>query len=231
MRNKMPEASTSRIRIVAIDEHEMFRAGLSLILSQQTDFEVVGSAATVPDALPIVQRERPDIVLVSIGGNGAAVIEHLPEILAASQSTKILALSESGDEELFRKAVRFGAAGVLSKNKPAAMLVKAVECVNAGEAWLDRATTASLLRELSPGRRGLKQDPEEMKIASLTEREQEVIRLVGKGLKNKQIAETLFISGVTVHHHLTSIYSKLEVADRMELLIYAYRNGLATLPC
>jgi DNA-binding NarL/FixJ family response regulator len=231
MRNELPEAATSRTRIVVIDEHEMFRAGLRLILSKQTDFEVVGDSATVPDALPVIQREKPDMVLVSIGGNGVAVIEFLPEILAASQSTKILALSDSSNEELLRKAVRFGAAGVLSKNKPAVTLVKAIECVNAGEAWLDRATTASLLRELSPGRRGPKQNPEELKIASLTEREREVINLVGKGLKNKQIADTLFISGVTVHHHLTSIYSKLEVTDRMELLIYAYRNGLATLPC
>jgi DNA-binding NarL/FixJ family response regulator len=69
-----------------------------------------------------------------------------------------------------------------------------------------------------------------MKIASLTEREREVIKLVGKGLKNRQIAQTLFISDITVHHHLTSIYSKLEVGDRLELLIYSYRNGLAELP-
>jgi len=69
-----------------------------------------------------------------------------------------------------------------------------------------------------------------MKISSLSQREREVVQLVGKGLKNKQIAQMLFISDVTVHHHLTSIYSKLEVADRLELVIYAYRNGLAELP-
>jgi DNA-binding NarL/FixJ family response regulator len=108
--------------------------------------------------------------------------------------------------------------------------MKAIERVHAGEAWLDRSLTASILRDLSPGTRSKKQDPDERKISSLTDREREVIRRVGEGLKTKQIAERLFISEITVHHHLTSVYSKLEVADRLELLIYAYRNGLADLP-
>jgi len=116
------------------------------------------------------------------------------------------------------------------KNQSASTLVKAIERVHAGEAWLDRSTTASLLLELSPRNRAAKPDPELAKIASLTEREREVIKLVGKGLKNKQIAEKLFISNITVHHHLTSIYSKLDVSDRLDLLIYSYRNGLAHLP-
>jgi len=227
MQDGMPEVLTARIRIVAIDEHELFRAGLCLLLARQKDFEVVGSFSTVPDSLPLIQRERPDIVLLSISQDGTG-IELLPEISVVSEATRVLALSDSGDQELNRKAIRFGAAGVLSKNKPAATLAKAIECVNAGEAWLDRFTTASMLREFSPRSRA--QNPEQMKIASLTEREREVIKLAGKGLKNKQIAKTLFISDVTVHHHLTSIYSKLEVGDRLELLIFSYRNRLAELP-
>lgn len=227
MQDGMPERLTARIRIITIDEHELFRAGLCLLLAQKNNFEVVGSFSTVPDAMSLIQREQPDIVLFSVGLDGAG-IELLPEILVVSEATRVLALSDSGDQEMHRKAIRFGAAGVLSKNKPASTLVKAIECVNAGEAWLDRFTTASLLRELSP--RTKARDPEQMKIASLTEREREVIQLVGKGLKNMQIAKTLFISDITVHHHLTSIYSKLEVSDRLELLIYSYRNGLAELP-
>jgi len=231
MRNEMPESSAARIRIFTIDGHELIRAGLCLLLSQQKDFEVVGGASTVPEAIPLVQRAQPDIILLSISRDDGAGVEFLPEILAASEATRVLALADSADEELSRKAVRLGASGVLSKDKPAATLVKAIERIHAGEAWLDRSTTAGLLRELSPRSRGPKQDPEQAKIALLTEREREVIKLIGKGLKNKQIAETLFISGITVHHHLTSIYSKLEVTDRLELLIYAYRNGLAALPC
>ncbi len=97
-------------------------------------------------------------------------------------------------------------------------------------AWLDRIMTANILQELSPRNRLQKRSPDEIKMERLTNREREIIKLVGEGLKNKQIAERLFISEVTVHHHVTSIYSKLEVADRLELVIYAYRNGLAELP-
>jgi two-component system, NarL family, nitrate/nitrite response regulator NarL len=228
MRNKAPAADAVRIRIAVLEEHEMFRAGLCLLLSQQLNFEVVGNAGKWPDMLSIIKREQPDVMLLAI--SDSVSIDSLPEVIVASEETKVLVLSESNDPKLHRQAVCLGAAGVISKNKAADVLIKAIECIHAGEAWLDRFTTASLLRELSPRNRSARQDPDERKIASLTEREREVIKLVGKGSKNKQIGETLFISDITVHHHLTSIYSKLEVADRLELLIYAYRNNLAELP-
>ncbi len=226
----MPSSVAERIRVAVIEEQELYRQGLCLLLSRQPDLNVVGDAALWPDALSLVQREQPDVVLLAISPANCSDIDRLPQLFVASEETKVLVLSESGDQELPRRAIRLGAAGVLFKNKTAEMLLKAIECINAGEAWLDRTTTASLLRELSPANRAVKRDPEEMKIASLSQREREVIKLVGLGLKNKQIAESLFISDITVHHHLTSIYSKLEVADRLELLIYAYRNGLAEIP-
>jgi two-component system nitrate/nitrite response regulator NarL len=230
MQSQMPSAAAEQIRIVVIEEQELYRQGLCSLLSKQPEFELAGDAAAWPDALSLIAREKPDVVLLAISPSNTAGVELLPQLLAASEATKILVLLESDARELPRRAMRLGAAGVLFKNKSADTLIKAVERVHAGEAWLDRSTTASLLRELSPGNRKVKKDPEEMKIASLSQREREVITLVGKGLKNKQIAEALFISGITVHHHLTSIYSKLEVADRLELLIYAYRYGLAELP-
>jgi two-component system nitrate/nitrite response regulator NarL len=230
MRNKMTAAAADQVRIVVLGEHELFREGLCLLLSRQSGFKVVGDAGTLPEGLSLVQREQPDIVLFAIEGGDGIRIDLLPELLTVSEQTRILVLLKPNDPELQRKAIRLGAVGVLSKDKPARVLVKAIECVNAGEAWVDRFTTASLLRELSPINRTANHNPEEKKIASLSEREREVIQLVGKGLKNKQIADTLFISDITVHHHLTSIYSKLDVADRLELLIFSYRNGLAELP-
>jgi DNA-binding NarL/FixJ family response regulator len=230
MRSEVSDAVPAATRIVVIEEQEISRAGLCLLLSQQEGFHVAGSTATWADAVGMIQREQPDIILLSISQETGTNLEFLPELLALSVSSKVLVLSDSDDQELFRKTVKLGAAGVLSKNKPAAMLVKAVECLNAGEAWLDRSNTAMLLRELSRKTLAVKLDPEQMKIASLTEREREVIKLVGKGFKNRQIAEKLFISDITVHHHLTSIYSKLEVTDRMELLIFSYRKGLAEIP-
>ncbi len=228
MRSEMPRADGPLVRIVVIDGHELFRAGIRMILTRQPGFEVVGEAADLPEALVLVKREQPDITLLGIDLDDEQNLAYLPELCAAAEAMRVLVLSGAADPELNRRAVCLGAIGVLSKDKPADVLVKAIEKIHAGEAWLDRAMTAAVLREMSP--RNRKPDPEELKIRSLTEREREVIKLVGEGLKNKQIAERLFISDITVHHHLTSIYSKLEVTDRLELLIYAYRNGLAELP-
>jgi two-component system, NarL family, nitrate/nitrite response regulator NarL len=230
MRNRMPAAVAEPVRIVVIEEQELYRQSLCLLLSQQTDLKVVGDAASWSAALVLAQRERPDVFLLAVSPANSADIDLLPQLFAVSEETKVLVLSDAGDQALSPRAIRLGAAGVIFKNKPAEMLLKAIECVNAGEAWLDRTTTANLLRELSPRNKTVKKDPEEKKIESLSQREREVIKLVGQGLKNKQIAEKLFISDITVHHHLTSIYSKLDVVDRLELLIYAYRNSLAELP-
>jgi len=230
MRNRFPAAVADKVRIAVIEEQELYRQSLCLLLSQQPDLKVVGDAAAWPDALALVKREQPDVVLLAIGPSNISYIDGLPQLFAASEESKVLVLSDPTDQDLPPRAVRLGAAGVLFKTKPAKMLLKAIECVNAGEAWLDRTTTANLLRELSPRNKTVKKNPDERKIASLSQREREVIKLVGQGLKNKQIAEKLFISDITVHHHLTSIYSKLEVADRLDLLIYAYRNGLAEIP-
>jgi two-component system nitrate/nitrite response regulator NarL len=224
----MSEASP--VRIVVIDDHEMFRAGIRMLLTRQPGYEVVGEARSGSEALPLVQHEQPDITIFGIEADNGQHLDSLPDLQAAAEAMRILVLTGSTDPEFHRRAVHLGAIGVLSKDKPAEILIKAIDRIHAGEAWLDRTTTATVLREMSPRNRNRKQDPEELKIASLTEREREVIKLVGEGLKNKQIAERLFISDVTVHHHLTSVYSKLEVADRLELLIYAYRNGLAELP-
>lgn len=230
MNRKATAAATEPIQIIVLEEHEIFRKGICLLLSQQKNLEIAGDAGTWDEALAMIQRQQPDIVLVGSNPDDSRNIDRLPEISNAAETAKILIISDVNDREFHGKAVRLGASGVLSKDKSTEMLVKAIVCVNEGEVWLDRFTTASLLRELSPRNRAAKQDPEERNIASLTDREREVIQQVGKGLKNKQIAEALFISEITVHHHLTSIYSKLEVADRFELLIFAYRNNLADIP-
>ncbi len=230
MKNQALKPSVPRVRIVLIDEHELFRAGIRSLLGKREGLAVVGEAAGDSEAIEIVKREQPDITLIgaeTVDGKGMSL---LPRIVATAEATRVLILSGSEDPELQKQAIRLGAIGVVSKNKPADILIKAIERVHAGEAWVDRATIATVLRDLSPGNRPRKQDPNEVKIASLSPREREVIRLVGEGLSARQIAERLFISDITVHHHLTSIYGKLEVTGRLELLIFAYRNGLAEIP-
>jgi DNA-binding NarL/FixJ family response regulator len=217
------------IRVVLIDEQQLFRAGIRSILSRGGDMMVAGEAGNRTEALAMVQREQPDVVLMDLSVTVDDDFSLIRELMAASESTKILILTAVQDGELQRKAVRLGAKGLLSKDASAEVLIKAVQRVQAGEVWLDRSTTAAVFDEWSRGK-SVRQSPEETKIAALTDREREVIRAVGEGLKNKQIGERLFISDVTVRHHLTSVFSKLGVKDRLELVIYAYRHGLASIP-
>jgi two-component system, NarL family, nitrate/nitrite response regulator NarL len=230
MHDMIGAAEPGRVRIAVFEEYELYRAGLCRLLSMYEGMEIVGQSSTWSEALSLVRREHPDVLLYAIGDGESASVEHLADIITVSENTKVLALSGSNDPEQHRQVIRSGAAGVLSKDKPAEMLVKAMERINAGESWLDRSTTASLLRELSSKKKPAMRTPDQIKIAALSERERDVITLVGKGMKNKQIAKQLFISDITVHHHLTSVYSKLDISDRMELLIFSYRNGLADLP-
>ena len=230
MKNADPEPSIDEVRIVLVDDHELIRAGIRSLFDEKDGFLVVGEANDKSQASSVVQCEQPDVVLLNMELRAGDGLELIPAIHVACETARVVVLTDSQDPETHRKAVLLGAIGIVSKERSPEVLMKAITRVHAGEAWLDRSITASVLVELSPRNKNRQVSPDERKIATLTGREQEVIKLVGEGLKNKQIAERLFISDITVHHHLTSIYSKLEVTDRLELVIYAYRNGLATLP-
>jgi two-component system, NarL family, nitrate/nitrite response regulator NarL len=229
MRTYESMLETSPVRIVLIDDQQLFRAGIQSLLAGSAEIVVVGEAGNRADALQLVQREQPDLALLELGmmDDGGSTL--ITELKAAAEHTRILVLTGTHDLELHRKAVRLGARGLLSKDCSAEVLAKAVQRVHCGEIWLERSMTAAVFDELSH-RNTPPLNPEQAKIESLTDREREVIAAVGEGLKNKQIGTRLFISDVTVRHHLTSIYSKLGVTDRLELVIYAYRYGLVPIP-
>ena len=132
------------------------------------------------------------------------------------------------DPKVQQKAVEDGVVGVISKTQPPETLIKAIEKVHAGEVWLERSLIANVLGRLSRSQPAVKVDQEAVSINSLSEREKEVVKLIGQGYKNKRISSELCISETTVRHHLTSIYDKLGVSDRLELLVYAHRYGLVT---
>jgi two-component system, NarL family, nitrate/nitrite response regulator NarL len=231
MKNKAAKSIAPLIRVVLIDEYALSRAGTQAILASKDGFEVAGEAGNIVDAIAPIEREQPDVILLNIGAKGdKSSLEKVPEMLAASEDSRLLVVMGNQNAEVQHEAICLGALGVITMDKSPEIMIKAIERINAGEAWLDRSMTASVLSALSPAGRAKKADPEAEKIKTLTGRELEVIKLVGEGLKNKAIGERLFISEITVHHHLTAIYSKLDVADRLELIIYAYRNGLAKLP-
>ncbi len=215
------------IRILLIAHHQMIRAGLRLLLERHPGFIVIGEAGTRADALAIGTREKPDIILLDVDfSSHDGGLDLMSGLLSVASDARVLLLTGVRDPEVHQRAVRIGAMGLVLKEKPPDELFKAIEKVYAGEVWLDRLLTARVLTKMVRSN-GTPVEPETDKATRLTEREREVVALVSEGLKNKDIAERLFISETTVRHHLTSIFSKLEVASRFELIILLHQKKLA----
>ncbi|HEV2667205.1 MAG TPA: response regulator transcription factor [Blastocatellia bacterium] len=239
-----------------IEDEEIVREGLSLLVGHQPGFRVVGLASTIKDALAIAERERPDVALLDIKLGNEDGIDCLPLMQTVSPKTRVLILTGLSDIETHYAAVSHGAMGIVRKIEGPETLVNAIRKVLAGEVWLNSELMTRVVNDFrqaranasseTPGEEGAgtsaapapgwrlpvsrRDEYEEVKIARLTDREREVIELVGKGMRNQQIADKLCISVITVRHHLTSIFSKLEVGDRFELAIYSFRHGLAKPP-
>ena len=226
----MPAPVTSRIRVLLVDDHELIRTGLRMLLESHPRMTVVGEAATRADTLAIAAHEQPDIILLDLDLGGENSLDFLPELLASAPHTRVIVVTGVRAAEEHYRAVHLGATGLVRKEQAVDVLIQAIEKVHAGEVWLEPAVVARVITDLS-GRRTTDQkqsDPETAKIAKLTAREREVITLIGEGLYNKQIAVRMSISEMTVSHHLTSIFAKLGLANRFDLVIYAYRHGLVT---
>jgi DNA-binding NarL/FixJ family response regulator len=205
----------------------MVRAGLRMLIESHPGLTVVGEAANSGDALALVESLQPDIVLLDLALGEESGLDLLPRLLSVAEQARVILLTGARDPEQHRRAVRLGARGVVLKEEAAQVLLEAIRKVYAGEVWLDPSMVASMLGELSRPRQVDKPDPEAARIASLSEREHEIIALLCQGLPNKQVANKLSISEVTVRYHLGHIYRKLGVEGRLELVIYAFRHGLA----
>jgi two-component system nitrate/nitrite response regulator NarL len=226
----MKPHSQPLIRVLIIDAHTITREGLALVIETQPGLRVVGGAGNRSEALELTTREQPDVILLELDLGNSSGLDLLPELLAVAPAARILILTGVHDPEQHRHAVRLGAVGLVLKEKSVEMLFKAIEKVYAGEVWLERAMLTTVLNELTHSNGHKPINPEEAKVTTLTAREREVITLVGQGLRNKEVAKRLFISETTVRHHLTSIFAKLNLSDRLELVIYSYRYRLAKVP-
>ena len=221
---------TPAIKVLLVDDHAMFRTGLRLAIESRPGIKVVAEAANRAEALEAAAREAPDIILLDLDLGDDNGLDLLPDLAAISNAGRVILLTGMRDPEAHRRAVRMGAVGLVLKEHAMETVLKAIEKVNAGEAWLDRTMIATILRERAHPDAEPEPNADTAKIASLTDRERQVIRLIGEGLKNKEIADRMYISEATVRHHLTSIFNKLGVSDRLELVIYAYQHRLADLP-
>lgn len=224
--------TTSRIRVLLIDDHELVRTGLRMLLEHHPRMTVVGEASGAAEGLASVASTQPDIILLDLNLGGESGLDLLPKILASANRTRVIVVTGVRAPEEYYRAVHLGAMGLVRKEQAADVLIQAIEKVHAGEVWLEPAMVARAIAEMS-GQRAVGQketNPQAARIARLTAREREVIALIGEGLYNKQIAAHLSISEATVSHHLTSIFAKLGLANRFDLVIYAYRHGLARPP-
>jgi DNA-binding NarL/FixJ family response regulator len=201
-----------------------------MLLESQPGITIVGEAATCAEALALATCAQPDVIVLDLDLGGENAIESIPMLLRSAPETRILVLTGVRDPEGHRQAIRHGAVGLVLKEKAVETLLEAITRVRAGEVWLEPTMIARVLGDLTRPQPSPQTSPEAPKIARLTEREREVITLVGEGLRNKHIAERLYISEATVRHHLTAIFAKLDVSDRFELAIYAYQHGLAKPP-
>ena len=228
----MPEPATSRIRILLIDDHELVRTGLRLLIERRPEMIVVGEATNRAEALALAAGEQPDIILLDLDLGGQDGLDFLPEMRVASKQARVIVVTGMRAPEKYRRAVQLGAMGLVRKEEAGEVLIQAIEKVHAGQIWLEPSIVAHVLAEMSKQRALGEEpiDPQATRIARLTAREREIIALIGAGLYNKQIAERLSISEATVSHHLTSIFAKLGLANRFDLVVYAYRYGLAQPP-
>ena len=215
------------IRILLVDDHKTMLWGLErLIQAEGPSFTLVGSASDGAEATALCASLHPDIVLLDLDLKGSSSIDFLPA-LVANGSTRVVILSANRDQGTLAAAVKAGARGVVSKEAPTDDVLLAVRKVHGGELWLDQSLMQALLGQLvAPAP---KPDPEAERIGTLTARERDVIGMIvqGKGALNKELAERAFISERTLRNHLTTIYQKLDVANRLELYVYAIKHGLS----
>ena len=210
---------------------ELARLGLRAQIGKDPSIEVVGEAADHTGALRLAMEKAPDVILLGLNTGGESGLRLLPQLIWAAPQARVIVVTGVLDFEAHWRAIEGGAVGLMLRRDVVEHVACAVKQVYIGDVWFNRSMMLRVIRRMAAPRPAAKKpDPEVAKINSLTEREREVISLIGEGLKNRAVGDRLCISETTVRHHLTSIFAKLEVADRLELVIYAYKYGLATLP-
>lgn len=216
------------IRVAVADDQPLVRQGLSTIVDRHPDLELVGEAENGIDAVDLANRELPDVFLMDVRMPGIDGIEATRRILdkPATEAVRVLILTTFDLDEYVYAALQAGASGFLLKDVGPEALIEGIQVVAAGEALLAPSVTRRLIEAFA--RRPQPRQIDETALKFLTERESEVVALVGRGLSNQEIGEALFISPATVKTHVGRALMKLNARNRSQLVVIAYESGLVT---
>jgi DNA-binding NarL/FixJ family response regulator len=210
------------IRVLVADDQAMVRSGFRMLLGGEPDIEVVAEAANGHEAVTQTARFRPAVVLMDIRMPDVDGLEATRQIIAADPAARVLILTTFDLDEYVYEALRAGASGFVLKDDPPEQLIAAVRTVAAGDALLSPAVTKRVIKQFT---RVARPSPPKQ-LDELTEREMEVFALIAGGLSNAEIGERLFISDTTVKTHITHIFQKLDLRDRVQAVVLAYRTGV-----
>ena len=215
-------------RVGLIDDDSLVRAGLAMILGADPGIEVVGQGADGSEAVPLVQKHRPDVLLMDVRMPTLDGIAATKAVTALPSPPKIIMLTTFDMDEYVFQALEAGASGFLLKDTPPQDLARAVHVVAGGEAMLSPTVTRRMLSHFSDANPGSRQE-RHPGLDQLTERETEVLGAVGAGLSNAQIGMRLFMSEATVKAHVSKIFAKLDCTNRVQIAIIAHEAGLTDL--
>ncbi len=211
------------IRVLITDDETFIRSGLQLMLESQSDLRVIAEAANGEAAVDLAITHRPDVILMDIQMPKMSGIEATRKITNRDNPPRVVMLTTFGDDENVYQALRAGASGFLLKDSRPEDVIRAIRVVDAGEALLSPAVTRRLVDGFITSHQSLSTD---MSYERLTEREREIVALVAEGLSNQEIADRLFVSFSTAKTHVSHVLTKLDLRDRIHIVIYAYEHGL-----
>jgi DNA-binding NarL/FixJ family response regulator len=223
--------SSDPIRVLIADDHALFRRGLEMVLVEEPDIELVGQASDGAEAVARAGEVLPDVVLMDIRMPKTSGIEAARAMKEAAPSARIVMLTISDEEEDLFEAIRSGASGYLLKDIPLDEVADAVRSVYGGQSLINPSMAGKLLTEFATlGRHDQEEErPQQVPAPKLTDREMEVLKLVARGMNNRDIAKELFISENTVKNHVRNILEKLQIHSRMEAVMIAVREKLIEL--
>ncbi len=217
------------VRILLADDQPLVRSGLRVLIADHPDLDVVGEAATGSEAVRLVGELGPDVVVMDIRMPGMDGIEATRRITAGAATTRVLVLTTFDEDDHVYGALRAGASGFVVKDMALDDILAAIRVVAAGDALIAPSVTRRLIADFVR-RPGTAPERSPRPIEGITEREREVLTLVGRGRSNTEIAQDLFITVATAKAHVSRLLTKLGARDRVQLVISAYEMGLVTLP-